>query len=162
MPRMPSVIALLLLTGLPLTAGDALAQSAVAEARIEARSANRPLQSLKNAARRAQARRPSSQDPREMKNFRRDGRPAIATEGPSVPDATLQIAPGAGTTTQIGGFPGASNNDNGQVLGFLIAPPDTDGDVGPNHFVQMINSVTTIYDKNGNQLLGGPFASNAF
>ena len=62
----------------------------------------------------------------------------------------------------MGGFPGASNNDNGQVLGFLIAPPDTDGEVGPNHFVQMINSVTTIYDKNGNELLNGPFASNAF
>jgi PKD repeat protein len=158
---MPSVIGLLLLTGLPFAAGDVLAQSAVAEARLEARSANRPLPSLKDAARQAQARRPSSQDPREMKNFRRDGRPAIATEGPSSPDATLQIAPGAGTTTQTGGFPGATNNDNGRVLGFLIAPPDTDGEVGPNHFVQMINSITTIYDKNGNVELG-PTASNAF
>jgi PKD repeat protein len=96
-----------------------------------------------------------------MRNFRREGRPLVASDGPSVPDATLQIAPGAGTTNQTGGFPGASNNDNGQVLGFLIAPPDTDGEVGPNHFVQMINSVTTIYDKNGNIDLG-PVASNAF
>ena len=61
-----------------------------------------------------------------------------------------------------GSFAGASNNDNGAVLGVLIAPPDTDGDVGPNHYVQMVNLLTTIYDKNGNIVTGGgPFASNA-
>lgn len=33
-------------------------------------------------------------------------------------------------------------------------PPDTDGDVGPNHYVQAVNSVFTVYDKSGNTLAG--------
>jgi subtilisin-like proprotein convertase family protein len=33
-----------------------------------------------------------------------------------------------------------------------VAPPDTEGTVGPNHFVQMVNSVFAIYDKTGTQL----------
>lgn len=58
-------------------------------------------------------------------------------------------------------FDGADNDDNALATGFFFAPPDTDGDVGPNHYVQMINVVTTIYDKNGNPLLG-PFPNNVF
>jgi hypothetical protein len=58
-------------------------------------------------------------------------------------------------------FDAASNNDNAYVLGILLAPPDTDGDVGPNHYVQMVNVVTTIFDKSGNVLLG-PFGGNVF
>ena len=29
------------------------------------------------------------------------------------------------------------------------APPDTDGDVSPDYYVQMINNVTEIYNKTG-------------
>jgi hypothetical protein len=39
------------------------------------------------------------------------------------------------------------------------APPDTDGDVGPNHYVEAINNAYAIYDKNGN-LLAGPITYN--
>src|SRR5689334_1753013 len=35
------------------------------------------------------------------------------------------------------------------------APPDTNGEVGPNHYVQMVNSSIAIWDKQGN-LLAGP------
>ena len=58
-------------------------------------------------------------------------------------------------------FDGAENDDNDNLLGFLVAPPDTDGDVGLNHYVQMVNDLTTIYDKGGNVVLG-PFANNVF
>ena len=34
------------------------------------------------------------------------------------------------------------------------APPDTDGDVGPNHYVEAINNAFAVYDKNGNSLAG--------
>ena len=34
------------------------------------------------------------------------------------------------------------------------APPDTDGDVGPNHYVQAVNVAFNVYDKNGNTLAG--------
>jgi hypothetical protein len=40
-----------------------------------------------------------------------------------------------------------------------VYPPDTDGDVGPNHYFQMINLSFAIFDKSGN-LLYGPAANS--
>lgn len=49
-------------------------------------------------------------------------------------------------------FPGVSNLNG-------VAPPDTDGDVGLNHYMQMVNLSFQIWDKNGNSLYG-PAASS--
>ncbi|HZE88582.1 MAG TPA: HYR domain-containing protein, partial [Verrucomicrobiae bacterium] len=35
-----------------------------------------------------------------------------------------------------------------------VLPPDVDGDVGPNHYIQVVNSAFTILDKQGNVLAG--------
>lgn len=35
-----------------------------------------------------------------------------------------------------------------------VIPPDTDGDVGPDHYFQMINLSFAIWDKEGNKLFG--------
>lgn len=35
-----------------------------------------------------------------------------------------------------------------------VYPPDTDGDVGPNHYFQMINLSFAIWDKSGNKIYG--------
>jgi hypothetical protein len=43
---------------------------------------------------------------------------------------------------------------NSAQSGCLCLPPDTDGDVGPNHYVQSVNSSIKIFDKNGNPLNG--------
>ena len=51
-------------------------------------------------------------------------------------------------------FEGLSNQDNFDVFGFRVNPPDPVGDVGPNHYVEMINLVFGVYDKTGNKLLG--------
>jgi len=51
-------------------------------------------------------------------------------------------------------FEGVSNEDNFNLFGFRVAPPDPVGDVGPNHYVEMINLVFAVYDKQGNKLLG--------
>jgi len=52
-------------------------------------------------------------------------------------------------------FEGISNlADNGPVTGFIFTPPDTNGDVGPNHYVQMTNSVFKIWSKAGTLLFG--------
>ncbi|MCX7681803.1 MAG: carboxypeptidase-like regulatory domain-containing protein, partial [Anaerolineae bacterium] len=56
-------------------------------------------------------------------------------------------------------FEGNSNQDNQNVIGGMIQPPDTQGEVGPNHYVQWVNVVYSIYDKSGNRLLG-PLAGN--
>lgn len=49
-------------------------------------------------------------------------------------------------------FDGISNFDNGAVYGNVFLPPDVTGDVGPQHYVQAVNSLLRIYDKNGNAL----------
>ncbi|MCS6874564.1 MAG: FG-GAP-like repeat-containing protein [Pyrinomonadaceae bacterium] len=49
-------------------------------------------------------------------------------------------------------FDGISSNDNAAAYGFRIVPPDTNGDVGYNHYVQAVNSLVRIFDKQGNPL----------
>jgi hypothetical protein len=51
-------------------------------------------------------------------------------------------------------FDGLSNQDNFNVFGFRVNPPDPVGAVGPSHYVEMINLVYGIWDKTGNLLLG--------
>ena len=45
-------------------------------------------------------------------------------------------------------FAGISADDAAGVGG-RFAPPDTVGDVGPNHYVQAVNTVLRVFDKNG-------------
>jgi len=65
------------------------------------------------------------------------------------PDPVLQSSMRGTTSAPIIGqnFHGVSNLNG-------VAPPDTDGDVGPDHYVQMINLSFAIWDKEGNLLLG--------
>jgi hypothetical protein len=46
-------------------------------------------------------------------------------------------------------FDGLSNFDNIAIYGLIILPPDPIGDVGPGHYVQAVNSLVRIFDKNG-------------
>ena len=46
-------------------------------------------------------------------------------------------------------FIGLSNYDNITAFGAVIIPPDTIGDVGPNHYVQAVNALVRIFDKDG-------------
>ena len=71
-------------------------------------------------------------------------------------DSAIQSS-GFSTTTASGpiaNFEGLSNQDNFNVFGFRVNPPDPVGDVGPNHYVEMINLVFGVYDKAGNKLVG--------
>jgi hypothetical protein len=47
-------------------------------------------------------------------------------------------------------FEGLSNDDNP----FRVVPPDPIGDVGPHHYVEMVNVTWAVYDKAGTMLLG--------
>ena len=82
-------------------------------------------------------------------------------EGQSVPAGTLQreMGPFLASNTVGVNFPGIDNTDSG----FL--PPDPTGAVGPNHYVQAVNSSIAIYSKTGDLLLGpvalGTFLGNA-
>ena len=70
-------------------------------------------------------------------------------------DGALQLSP---STTAIDpplvNFEGQSNTDNFNVLGFRVNPPDPSGDVGPDHYVEMINLTFAVYNKAGSRLLG--------
>src|ERR1035437_4380869 len=46
------------------------------------------------------------------------------------------------------------------VGGGAFIPPDTDGDIGPNHYFQVVNASYAIYNKSGVKMLG-PLASSS-
>ena len=149
---------LLILCYLAVT--PALGQTGPAGERILLKAKNQPLVSLKDAAERAKARTVVSKTAREVLNFSWKGKPDSGG-GMAVADAIVQQSVGEQITAVVSGFDGASNEDNANLLGFRISPPDTDGQVGPAHYVQMINLLTTVFDKNGTVLLG-PSPSNIF
>jgi hypothetical protein len=71
-------------------------------------------------------------------------------------DAALQTR--SVTAATIGGtianFEGLGNQDNFNLLGRRVNPPDPVGDVGPNHYVEMVNLTFAVYSKTGTRLLG--------
>jgi len=56
----------------------------------------------------------------------------------------------AALSTPIASFDGMSSTQSGCAC----LPPDTNGDVGPNHFIQSVNSSIKIFDKSGAALNG--------
>ncbi len=48
-------------------------------------------------------------------------------------------------------FDGIANANNS---GGGVVPPDTNGDVGPNHYVQSVNGMIQVFDKQGNTIFG--------
>jgi subtilisin-like proprotein convertase family protein len=46
-------------------------------------------------------------------------------------------------------FDGLTNQNNAGNFGFQVFPPDTNGDIGPNHYVQMSNLLVRVFDKAG-------------
>lgn len=90
-------------------------------------------------------------------NPRRQGRviPSGADSATNRIDPLLQAAAPASlqrTPVPLLNFDGISNID-------FVNPPDPVGDVGPDHYVQMVNSNFAIYDKQGTRLTG-PTAIN--
>ena len=49
-------------------------------------------------------------------------------------------------------FSGLSDEDNTVIHSLFIMPADMNGDVGPNHYVQTVNSLLRVYDKTGSPL----------
>jgi hypothetical protein len=82
-------------------------------------------------------------------------RPKPAGKTPAWPtDPSLQTTNGPLITdTTLVNFDGNSNTQG-------YSPPDTHGDVGPNHYFQVVNCHYSIYSKTGALLLG-PLANNS-
>src|SRR5687768_13988141 len=73
-------------------------------------------------------------------------------EGPALDPALDTVVGDSAMPATRQNFEGIDNIDG-------VLPPDTNGDVGPNHYVQMVNSNFAIWDKAG-KLLYGPTANN--
>jgi hypothetical protein len=111
-----------------------------------------PLRDLATSS----ARRSAPTDAAEVEEVRPDRGPAVADRGHSG-DAALQSTAAVGpaaVSAPVANFEGLSNQDNFNVLGGRVNPPDPVGDVGPNHYVEMINLVFAVYSKTGSLLLG--------
>jgi hypothetical protein len=64
------------------------------------------------------------------------------------------VDPHAVTTFPIQNFEGISNQDNFNIYGGRVNPPDPVGDVGKNQYVEMVNLAFAVYSKTGGTLLG--------
>ena len=82
------------------------------------------------------------------------------TSSAGTTDKRVQAQAGASAPGILGQFDGGSDDDNANLVGFRIVPPDTNGDVGPNHYVQFINLIWTVYDKSGT-IIQGPLPGNS-
>ncbi|HEU5103140.1 MAG TPA: hypothetical protein VFU22_29165 [Roseiflexaceae bacterium] len=81
--------------------------------------------------------------------------PAVADRGHSGDGALQQGgAQAAAISAPLANFEGLSNQDNFNMFGGRVNPPDPVGDVGPNHYVEMINLLFAVYSKSGTLLLG--------
>ena len=85
----------------------------------------------------------------------------VPERGPFAPDDGFsgdgaiqdEVPAGAAAASPFANFEGVGSQDNFDVLGIRPNPPDTIGDVGPNHYVQMVNLLFAVYSKTGAELL---------
>src|SRR5438132_4585223 len=94
-------------------------------------------------------------DPSKLLEIRPERGPRAQSKGYKSGDAALQaLSAAVAIPSPLANFEGLSNQDNFNIFGFRVNPPDPNGEVGPNHYVEMINLVFAVYDKNGNKLVG--------
>src|SRR5438067_405083 len=94
-------------------------------------------------------------DPSNLLEIRPERGPRAQSKGYKSGDKALQtFSPALAIAAPLLTFEGVSNEDNFNIFGFRVNPPDPNGEVGPNHYVEMINLVFAVYDKSGNKLLG--------
>ena len=74
-------------------------------------------------------------------------------QDPSVHDPVVQNAAAAASMPALGVSFEGMNIDQG--CGGCL-PPDTDGAVGPNHYVQMVNSALAVFNKTTGAMISGP------
>ena len=90
-----------------------------------------------------------------VKNHYGPMEPVVPITDPVVQDWSASLIPVPEHT-----FEGLNNDDNQATVGSRPTPPDTNGDIGPNHYVQSVNLIFAVYDRQGNRLLG-PLPNNA-
>ncbi|TMA40167.1 MAG: hypothetical protein E6J83_14180, partial [Deltaproteobacteria bacterium] len=97
----------------------------------------------------------------ELPPNRRDRTFAERKEARAFEDALWipQKEPGLPAPPLIAPTPGLNFDGLDSSVSGAGGVPDTNGDVGPNHYVQIVNKLWKVFDKNGLSL-GGPFTEN--
>jgi hypothetical protein len=144
------VLATALLTAVGATpAGSAPAKHEPVFSEAVAYDVSKPLRELAKTAKASARQKDVRMSPERGPTVKDDGFSGDAAVQATSPAAAATIG---GT---IANFEGLSQQDNANVLaGRRVNPPDPDGDVGPNHYVEMINLVFAVYSKTGTRLLG--------
>ena len=75
----------------------------------------------------------------------------MSADGALAPRVSAMAMPAVATS-----FEGINQRTQGNVSGFFVNPPDTVGDVGPNHYVECVNLACQVFDKAGASV-AGPF-----
>ncbi|MFL6036876.1 MAG: hypothetical protein ACJ74I_17535 [Gaiellaceae bacterium] len=81
---------------------------------------------------------------------------------PGGPDPVVQSSPGVAAAPALGvGVEGLGQGFSGPSGTFSVdsAPPDPNGAVGPNHFVEVVNESLAVFNKSGGPVYG-PVATN--
>ena len=168
MMRHPTKVLSAIICLMMLLVGPAFGQQKDLSENIETKQikvigTNNPLPSLLENAQRSRENPPIDMM-LDIPNFAFDSRPDTRAmkQGETLgPDEVLRPYAPTILTDVMTRFDGADNTDQG----FFVTPPDPNGEVSGDdvdRFVQMINVVTTVYDKDGNEQGGGPFFANAF
>jgi hypothetical protein len=176
-----SMVAVWILAGGELTvhhsmsgAGVALAAAAVTPALLTAdrHDASPSLKSLAAQAGRSASRSGATSPSRMAQPLGRrpfqqgtGQRPASQTIGRREPVRAPGVVPSTlpGPLLSFDGAKAADNvagGRNGCGTRALVAPSDSEGDVGPDHYVEWVNCLIQVFDKRGNTLLG-PMDGNA-
>jgi hypothetical protein len=156
--RARRLVPLLLVAGLVVTApvgaasGAPRADAASPKPKFTSAVAFDVSPSMADVARRAAATRAAGTLDRPERG------PAAAGRGFAGDPAVQSSKARAGVSPEIAApsvnFEGIPAEANIPILGGIPIPPDPVGDVGPNHYVEMVNTAWAVFSKTGTLLLG--------
>jgi hypothetical protein len=76
--------------------------------------------------------------------------PRFGPEGPAPAPNVIDTGAGiASAPAMATGFEGLSNSDNLALIGLDLSPPDPQLAAGPDHIIELINSVGRVFDRSG-------------
>ncbi|HEV7239409.1 MAG TPA: carboxypeptidase regulatory-like domain-containing protein [Thermoanaerobaculia bacterium] len=146
---------LLLIAALPAFAQEKAASAAPTTGFSEKHDLSLPLRDLVKLIK-----PPVSGPPREIQMGKLNKVPAA----PPALDKDPLVGPvpfGAPMPNPIISFDGPDDDDNGTLHGFRVIPPDSNGDVGPNHYVTFVNLIFEMFDKTTGASVLGPSKGSA-
>jgi hypothetical protein len=75
------------------------------------------------------------------------GRPNVSQGQDPLRQTDATPVPGAAATpAPYVNFDGMSDDDNSAIIGGRVVPPDTEGDIGPNNYMQWVNLIVAVWN----------------